>query len=395
MKIFLASPQDVADERGIAEEVINEFNLTSGQHMNIRLELVRWETHTNPGLGKDGQDVINNQLSEDYDIFLGIMWKKFGSPTKRYDSGTQEEFNRAYEKSRHNKDEPYVMFYFCNRAPLSLDDIDIDQLSLVKTFKKSVSEMGLYYFPYDSVRDFEKLLKIQLPRVVFEIQNKQKSKETIELNKLKNEEVVSKSNVDLNNLEDERGVLDYLYEGERCFGLGNDNLIKIVSNVDIVKNRIVKQGENLSYLEASKLPIDTSAKIAMLNSIASDLLDFSNNINPELDSLEINFNKAIEQYSYALEYYYEMIILDKESIVSAFKHFDIFIDNISNAQVGIRTFKNAVDGFPKLSSSVIKARREASTSLERLLNILSSMAVLINEYQANLKRIIDDVNNEG
>ncbi|PYL26201.1 MAG: hypothetical protein DMF37_02915 [Verrucomicrobia bacterium] len=45
-------------------------------------------------MGADAQDVINHQLAE-YDIFLGIMSCRFGSPTKRAHSGTEEEFNRA------------------------------------------------------------------------------------------------------------------------------------------------------------------------------------------------------------------------------------------------------------------------------------------------------------
>ena len=44
------------------------------------------------GLGIDAQDVINRQLGE-YDIFLGIMNTRFGSPTHRADSGTEEEFD--------------------------------------------------------------------------------------------------------------------------------------------------------------------------------------------------------------------------------------------------------------------------------------------------------------
>ena|SRR3989337_1199459 len=33
------------------------------------------ETHTYPGIGEDAQDVINKQIDDDYDIFIGLMWK--------------------------------------------------------------------------------------------------------------------------------------------------------------------------------------------------------------------------------------------------------------------------------------------------------------------------------
>ncbi|MYD31374.1 MAG: DUF4062 domain-containing protein, partial [Nitrospira sp. SB0661_bin_20] len=62
------------------------------------MDVVRWETRTTPGFGKDPQDVINKQISDAYDIFIGIMWTRFGTPTPRAGSGTEEEFLRAYDR---------------------------------------------------------------------------------------------------------------------------------------------------------------------------------------------------------------------------------------------------------------------------------------------------------
>ena len=83
LKVFVASPGDVVEERRILEDVINEFNMTWGDTHELGLELVKWETHTRPGFGDDAQDVINKQIADEYDIFLGIMWGRFGSPTNR------------------------------------------------------------------------------------------------------------------------------------------------------------------------------------------------------------------------------------------------------------------------------------------------------------------------
>ena len=48
----------------------------------------------------DGQDVINRQIEDKYDLFIGIMYTKFGSPTNRAESGTVEEFEIAYKKAQ-------------------------------------------------------------------------------------------------------------------------------------------------------------------------------------------------------------------------------------------------------------------------------------------------------
>ena len=118
-KIFLASPGDVKDERLIVKKVIDEINLGNYSTSGIKLELITWETHTHPSIGIDAQDVINRQLADDYDIFIGIMWNRFGSPTNRSESGTKEEFDRAFEKYKSNPKSTEVLFYFKTTPPKS------------------------------------------------------------------------------------------------------------------------------------------------------------------------------------------------------------------------------------------------------------------------------------
>ncbi len=98
IRIFLASPGDVRAEREqLAKVVQKELNTTLSvlaPEKGIVVELVRWETHVHPGLGRDAQDVVSQQIGE-YDIFLGIMWRRFGTKTKVAASGTEEEFRIA------------------------------------------------------------------------------------------------------------------------------------------------------------------------------------------------------------------------------------------------------------------------------------------------------------
>ncbi|QIL75424.1 hypothetical protein [Hymenobacter sp. HDW8] len=395
LKVFLASPSDVIDERAIAEEVIEDFNLTTGEYFDVRLELVKWETHTYPGIGEDGQDVINKQLKDDYDIFVGIMWKKFGYPTKRFDSGTAEEFNRAYEKFRDDPTSSHIMFYFCNRAPASIDDIDTDQLKSVRDFKSMVSDMGLLYHKYEGVKDFEKLLKLHLNRVVLEIvENDQMLDLKVGYSKDKSKDIRRENKI--RDDEDEKGILDYFIEGKSYIDLGVKSLHSIISYQNDFTSKIKKQDQYLTFLGSSTALIDISTKMDLSNLFAADLQGFADKINPELDRLESNFNKGIELYTEALQYYYEIGVADVESLKSNFKEFDGFDNNISIAKSGINVFKNSIDDFPKLNSNVIKARKEASASLGKLLSILDSMNTLVKGYSENLKKIIDDIeSNDG
>lgn len=165
-KIFLASPGDTNAERLAAEDVVDEINKSIGSRDNFRLELLKWENDTYPSVGEDGQDVINKQIGSDYQIFVGIMWKKFGSPTKRAGSGTEEEFQLAYDRYANKKD-IQIMFYF-NSSPIP-QDADLMQAQKVKDFKKKIEELGAYHKPFDNAKDFEKNLRMDLTRYVKDI----------------------------------------------------------------------------------------------------------------------------------------------------------------------------------------------------------------------------------
>jgi hypothetical protein len=145
IRVFVASPGDVRAERDQLAKVVAEINLTIAAiapERNALLELVRWETHVAPGLGRDAQEVVNRQIG-DYDLFVGILWKRMGTPTSVASSGTEEEFRAAYD--RWTKDASFpVLFYFCQQPfppPRTLEDVE--QLGRVVRFRDDLSAKGL------------------------------------------------------------------------------------------------------------------------------------------------------------------------------------------------------------------------------------------------------------
>ena len=141
VRVFVASPSDVVKERETLETLIVELNRTWSETLGVILELVQWETHTRPGFGADPQAIINAQIGDTYDVFIGILWSRFGTPTPRALSGTLEEFKRAVERIRDGS--PEIMIYFKD-APISPSKIDVAQLTLVTEFRTSISNRALY-----------------------------------------------------------------------------------------------------------------------------------------------------------------------------------------------------------------------------------------------------------
>jgi hypothetical protein len=146
IRIFVASPGDVQEERKSLSEVINELNFTLAALMPEKgtvLELVKWETHAYPSAGRP-QGKINEQIGS-YDIFIGIMWKRFGTDTGVAESGTTEEFNNAFDRWKRTG-QPHVMFYFCQKpVPLAMGNADLEQLQKVIKFRSMLSTQGLIW----------------------------------------------------------------------------------------------------------------------------------------------------------------------------------------------------------------------------------------------------------
>ena len=167
LKVFVASPEDVSEERGCLEEIVRELNTIWAQQFGIRFELIHWETHTYPGFGEDPQAVINEQITQDFDIFIGLMWYRFGTPTGRAGSGTVEEFNRAKKRHDQNPDSLQLMIYFKDApAPIPPSQLDFKQLARVSEFRSSLGEQGGLYRTFQTVSEFEKLVRMHLSLLV-------------------------------------------------------------------------------------------------------------------------------------------------------------------------------------------------------------------------------------
>jgi hypothetical protein len=149
--VFVASPSDVKKERDILSDIIPEINQTHGAPLGYELELWRYEEQAYPSANKP-QELIN-AIAKPYQIFIGIMWKRFGTPTLTAESGTEEEYNIAYEAWQ-KKQVADVMFYFCKKPFYPGSPEENDQMSKVLKFKNELNGKSLIW-DYLNPNDFK------------------------------------------------------------------------------------------------------------------------------------------------------------------------------------------------------------------------------------------------
>ena len=160
LTLFLASPGDCSAERDVVRRVVEELNDSLGKMHEVRVEVVGWDSHARPATGKDSQALINQQIAnmKQHELFVGLLWNRFGTPTPRAGSGTQEEFDLAVKaRGRRVSAKPEIMFYF-NEAPANLtSQREIEQKSLVLKFKESLTQT--LYWTFDGTAAFETLFR--------------------------------------------------------------------------------------------------------------------------------------------------------------------------------------------------------------------------------------------
>ena len=232
-KCFIASPSDTKEERKICDVVFKEINKTLGERCGFRVESVKWENDATPTFALEGQQVINEQLFKDKDIkiFIGIMYHHFGTPTKNYGSGTEEEFYQAYEIHEKNQGSINIMLYF-NDAPIKQSEISTKQSQKVTDFRELIPKLGGLYVIYNGISDFKEKLKHNLFDYFAKIyitsdQLKTKPIENIELER--NQSIKQR-------LEDRLTNALSHYEGQPVIWIDRD-LYKVKHSIDEHENK--------------------------------------------------------------------------------------------------------------------------------------------------------------
>lgn len=145
--IMIASPNDVASERGIVRDAVYEWNAVNSGMRKIVLLPIAWESHSSPETGGTAQGIINEQILNKCDLLVGIFWTRIGTKTEDFSSGTVEEIETHILSGKP------AMLYFSSAPVVPSKDILV-QYERLEEFKVSMRDRSLYE-SYDSLTNFK------------------------------------------------------------------------------------------------------------------------------------------------------------------------------------------------------------------------------------------------
>ena len=377
--VFLASPSDLEPERNRLEEVVEELNRTWGRSLSIRLDLVRWETHGYPGIGKDAQDVINQQLPDDYDIFVGLMWGRFGTPTGRAGSGTEEEYLRALERFRSNPEQMKVMFYFKD-APLSPSSIDPDQLKKVQSFRRSLGEAGTLHWSFTSMEDFASFLRIHLSRQVQELVGNQKQGPKLATIALMDEAT---------GKEDDAGLIDLFDLAEGYFADISQILGRMTADADTLASKITERGRDIaSAVQRAGGNLDRHSAKALIDRAAEDMNRYVIRVRAELPLFRESLRKGADTAARASLMAAEMNT-DKTAARAAMVGLNGLAKTLVEVRETIGVFKSTVRAIPRMTSALNRAKRECAEVSDEIMESLAEGRSLLLEAAKSIEVLVD------
>lgn len=359
--IFISSPGDVAEYRNIILSIVQAWNQRNGKSRKLFFNSLRWEDLVSPDIGRTGQDVINKQIGDSYDIFLGVMWARFGTPTEFGKSGTEEEFDRAVAMHR-SGDQIRVSFLFCT-ADIPFSNLDGTQFANVQSFKKKAQLQGCLTRDFVDEASLINAVNLILDRFANTWATSPSDEGSIILNQSLATDLGDSDSDSLNN-ENDVGVLDVLDD----FARYNDSFIKIMN---AWSERLKSVQEKTEIATASLLDLTKFGKPApeqvrpIINALTEEMEAFGEWGEKEI----VNLEQVMERLSIS-----SLLLIDlsndfneQRSDVLASKDALVNIsDTILDTNVSIISYVEAIENLPRLDKMLNRANRKVVQVHRRL-----------------------------
>ena len=386
VSLFLASPSDVSVERGIVTEVVGEWNGRHSRHSGVTFQLLKWESSVTAGFGQDGQDVINAQINDDYDVLLALFWTKLGSDTLRAPSGTVEEYRRAWDRFKRGEDVELAFFF--KEALIDPREVDLTQLSLLQDFQKEVQGNGALTRAF---RDSDGL-KLEVSMLLDRLARKYSVSKDTALTPFKADHKdvdIRRKSMDLPD-DDDVGLFDIIDRLNTHTTAGGAFLTKLTYNLNemtAVTNSVTKTFEETKAIR----PLEHSELKPGLTRIGDSMDTFSEFAEADLPDYAENLTALTTDVRDMIRVSYDWIDTDENMLASLWPFREMlsgFRNGMSESQRSTSGMASIVNGLPRAMTSFNKSKRRLGHNIDNLIKINENGKLLIEQAINELGMLI-------
>jgi len=131
--LLLSCPNDLSQFKEEVSDCVECFNNLYGSASNVVVSVKHWKNASYPDSSKSTQEGINEQVVDHCSFGVALFGSRFGTPTQRYGSGTEEEISLLLGQGKQ------VFIYFLVGDGYQPDQAsDPEQVAKVLAFKKNL-----------------------------------------------------------------------------------------------------------------------------------------------------------------------------------------------------------------------------------------------------------------
>jgi hypothetical protein len=163
--MLISCPGDAEYVISTINEVVNDFNLLYQGTLGIGIQCQHWRKSAYAESGGKPQALLNKQFVQDCDLAVAIFKTRFGTPTDKYNSGSEEEIEIMLSQGKQ-------VFMFFDISPVSPDEISQEQYGKVQEFKNKYVEKGIFW-DFSTLEEFKSLFQAHITKYFLNLQQKE------------------------------------------------------------------------------------------------------------------------------------------------------------------------------------------------------------------------------
>jgi|GEM_PF-4590604 len=361
-RVVIASPSDLYETRKAAFEVIQELDQTF-EAQSISIRGLGWEEYATPGIGREVQEVVGEQILREYDILIALFATKLGSPTEKHASGTVEEIEHAIANTSNPMGHHRVQVYFKDRIE-SVSGIPIDEFVKLFEFRKQLGARGVLYGVFNDNNELQKQLRINIRRPILEYLKSHGSHSPPFQEALRasddsggHEAPARQEDIDRGIDSDEFGMLDLAEKGEKALELSVQSINHIAELMNEISNETNRQAVEIENRLTSHS--SASEKKAFINHFAEFLKLKAGALEQQAMQARSNFGlfagsliaiAAIQKDDGNPERY-------KSEQTTLLDSAETFLNVVVEARTSIRGYRTAVASIPRITIQFNQAKK--------------------------------------
>jgi len=378
--VFISSPSDVTAEREIVQEAIEQINQISGAKEGFRLNPIRWEKDVSSQVGSPPQDIINAQIGDEYDIFVGLLCSRFGQATESYESGTEEEFSRAYGRHGNKENSPEILFYFKDPRK-SETAIDADQLVKIAKFKTKLGGLGIYG-EFDTPDSLKTMVMVALVKAIERLKSRADAGKNSDDDDTPEELLGPETGnalTKVSEFDEDIGLMELSDIVFDAFENSTDTMETITTATKKLGDRMETRTDEMRNLNPTgDSRQDNKVSKPIIDKIAAEMQRYSHILDQATPDVEHYFSTALRAMQHAVMISNQDGISSADDVNELADQLEDMKSTLDTVYGQVSAFQAAIASTPRMTSKLNQAKRRTLKSIDEFLYFLSDASVNID-----------------